>query len=426
MDTTEQSVPVTVSGNQNTKPKIGVVFFVLTIIISLIFGSLGGAAGAFYLLREPAGQKLLAMSGGQSVNQKVNLTEDSGIINVVQKDSPAVVSIVVSQDLNQIPGYGTNSFNDQDPFNFFFNGGSSQQQQPQSQTTPNVQEIAAGSGFFVSSDGLILTNKHVVSEADASYTVITSDGKTYDAKVVAQDPVEDLALVKISISGAQYLTFSDSSQIQTGQPVIAIGNSLGQYQNTVTSGIISGIGRSITAGGEDGSEDLSGVIQTDAAINPGNSGGPLLNIVGQVIGINTAIDQQGQLVGFAIPSNIAAKSVASYQKNGKIIHSFLGVRYVMITDAIAKQQNLQESYGALIVRGDTQMDFAVQPGSPADKAGLVENDIILEVNGTKVDDQNALSDLLQNFNPGDNVTLQVYHKGKIENLQVTLGSTPSS
>jgi serine protease Do len=405
--------------NPLPKAKIPSTLIIGIIIVSLISGGIGGAAGAFYLLREPAGQKLLA---GQVVNQKINLTDNSSIIDVVKKDSPAVVSIVVSQDLNKLPGYGTDP-NSQDPFNFFFSNGNSQHQtQP---TTPNVQEVAAGSGFFVSADGLILTNKHVVSDSTASYTVIISDGKTYDAKVMAEDPIEDLAIVKIDIKNASFLTFSDSSQIQIGQPVIAIGNSL-EYHNTVTSGIVSGIGRNITVGGADGSEDLSGVIQTDAAINPGNSGGPLLNIAGQVVGINTAIDQQGQLVGFSIPSNDVVKSLSSYQKNGKIIHSFLGVRYVMITDAIAKQENLPETSGALIVRGNTQMDFAVQPGSPADKAGLVENDIILKVNGSKVGEQNTLTDLLRNYNPGDIVTLQIYHKGKTEDVKVTLGSTPAN
>jgi serine protease Do len=271
---------------------------------------------------------------------------------------------------------------------------------------------------------LILTNKHVVSNTSASYTVITSDGKKYNAKVLAQDPANDLAIVKIDIQNAPFLKLSDSSQLQVGQHVIAIGNSLGQYQNTVTSGIISGIGRSITAGSDTGgSENLSGVIQTDAAINPGNSGGPLLNIEGTVVGINTAIDQQGQLVGFAIPANEIAKALASYQKNGKITSAFLGVRYIIITDDIATQQNLPRNYGALILRGQNMTDFAVAPGSPADKAGVVENDIILEINGQKIDQDHPLSSLVSDFSPGDTVTLRVYHKGNEEDVKVTLGES---
>lgn len=408
---------------EKKKPPTKAAYLIILVIISLIFGSIGGAGGAFYLLKTPQGQKLLANSG-LSAKQNVNIQESSAIIDLVKKDSPAVVSIVVSEDLSKIPGYGMNSYNN-DPFNFFFgtgtgNGGTDQQNSSQ----PNVQEVAAGSGFFVSADGLILTNKHVVSDSQASYTVITSDGKTYDAKVVAQDPVNDLAIVKIDVKNAPFLSLADSSKIQIGQQVVAIGNSLGQYQNTVTSGIVSGIGRSVTAGSDNGgSEDLSGVIQTDAAINPGNSGGPLLNLEGEVIGINTAIDQQGQLVGFAIPSNQVSKALTSFQKNGKIVRPFLGVRYLIITQSLASQQNLPEDHGALIVRGQNTTDFAVQPGSPADKAGLMENDIILAVNGQSVDENNPLSTLLQNYNVGDIVTLNIYHKGKTEDVKVTLGET---
>jgi serine protease Do len=398
----------------NTSPA-SVKIIIISIIIALVFGAIGGAAGAFLLLKQPFGQKFLGM--GQINNQKISVNEDSAVIEVVKQAGPAVVSIIISQDLNKIPGYGLSPFS-QDPFYNFFGGQS--QQQP---STPNVQEVGAGSGFFVSADGLILTNKHVVSDTTASYTVITSDGKKYDAQVLARDPVNDLAIVKIKIQNAPFLKFSGGGSLQVGQRVIAIGNSLGQYQNTVTTGIVSGIGRSITAGGNDGSENLSGVIQTDAAINPGNSGGPLLNISGQVIGINTAIDQQGQLVGFAIPAGEAGKALASFQKNGKITRPFLGVRYITLTADIAQQNNLPQDHGALIVRGQNITDFAVQPGSPADKAGLMENDIILQVNGQTVDENHLLSDLLQNFNPGDSVSLQVYHKGKTENINVTLSES---
>jgi len=415
---------------------LAVKIAVLAVILSLVFGAIGGAVGSFYFLRSTFGKKLLAGTPSLGLNRSVTFNEDSSTVDVVKQVSPAVVSIIISQDLSQIPGYGLNP-NSQDPFyNFFFNNG---QQSPQDNGNGSggnsssgnnyssgggLQEVGAGSGFFISADGLILTNKHVVSDTTASYTVITSDGKKYDAKVLAQDPTNDIALVKIDIKNAPFLKLADSSQLQVGQHVIAIGNSLGQYQNTVTSGIISGIGRSITAGSDTGgSEDLSGVIQTDAAINPGNSGGPLLNTQGQVVGINTAIDQQGQLVGFAIPANEIAKALASYQKNGKITSAFLGVRYIIITDDIATQQNLPRNYGALIVRGQNVTDFAVLPGSPADKAGLVENDIILQVNGTKVDQNHTLPSLLSNYNPGDTATLRVYHKGNEGDVKVTLGES---
>lgn len=400
----------------------GFKVIVIAIIFSLVFGGIGGALGSLYLLRSPQAKKLLPSLFAAELNQKITFNEDSSTVDVVKTASPAVVSIIISQDLNKIPGYGLNSYS-QDPFfNFLYGDGQSQQQAPQ-QSAPNVQEVGAGSGFFVSADGLILTNKHVVSNSQASYTVLTQDGKKYDAKVLAQDPVNDLAIVKIDIKNAPFLKLSDSAHLQVGQHVIAIGNSLGQYQNTVTSGIISGIGRSITAGSDTGSEDLSGVIQTDAAINPGNSGGPLLNLEGQVIGINTAIDQQGQLVGFAIPANEAAKSLASYGKNGKITGAFLGVRYIILTADIAKQNYLPRDFGALVVRGNSVTDFAVLPGSPADKAGLVENDIILEVNGTKVDQGHTLPSLLANYNPNDVITIKVYHKGQESDVKVTLSET---
>ncbi len=241
------------------------------------------------------------MTSEQIVNRQISGAESSDIINVVKKASPAVVSIVISQDIG-------NSF-----FNFFYNNGSNQSNTP---NTPNIQEVGAGSGFFVSADGLIVTNKHVVDTADGSYTVITNDGKSYPATVLTKDPVNDLAIIKIDIKDAPYLQISNSSSLQVGQQVIAIGNSLGQYQNTVTSGIISGIGRKIVAGDQQGSESLSNVIQTDAAINPGNSGGPLLDVSGDVIGINTAVDQQGQSVGFAIPANEINKDISSFQQNG--------------------------------------------------------------------------------------------------------------
>jgi len=380
-------------------------------LVSLIFGALGGAVGADLLLRLPQIQKYLPVGAqNQALEQKVTLTEDSAIIDVVNQASPAVVSIVISKDLNKTRTFGF------DPFAPFFGFG-----QQAGSSSPNVQQVGAGSGFFVSSDGLILTNKHVVSDEQASYTVVTNDGKRYDATVLSRDPINDLAIIKIDIKDAPYLKLADSSQLRIGQRVIAIGNSLGEYQNTVTTGIISGIGRSITAGSTDGSEQLSGVIQTDAAINPGNSGGPLLNTAGQVVGINTAIDEQGQLVGFALPAEDAAKALESFNKFGKITRPFLGVRYVMITADMAKNENLPKDSGALILRGRNMTDFAVIPGSPADKAGLVENDIILEVNGKKLDENNTLSNALKNSQVGDQVVLKIYHKGEEKTVNATLG-----
>ncbi len=260
----------------------------------------------------------------------------------------------------------------------------------------------------------------MVSDETASYTVITQDKKKYDAKVLARDPRSDLAIIKIETKDAPFLQLADSKNLQIGQKAVAIGYSLGQYQNTVTSGIISGIGRSITALGQEGAETLEGVIQTDAAINPGNSGGPLLNLAGQVVGINTAIDRQGQLVGFAIPSSDAQKALTAYQKNGKITRPFIGVRYIMLTKEIADKEKLPREYGALIIRGQQVTDFAVAPGSPADKAGLMENDIILEVDGIKLDGDKTLAGTIKDKQPGDTISLKIYQQGEEKEAKVTL------
>ncbi len=387
--------------------------FVVVIVLSLLFGSIGGSASTMFLIKN--GKLIGTDKTGILSSKKVTLQEDSAIIDVVKKSRPAVVSIVISKDLSKLPGYGMNPFGN-DFFSPIFGFPSS----GNNSGGPDVQQVGAGSGFFVSADGLILTNRHVVEDTSASYTVLTNDGKKYDATVLARDPVNDLAIVKIDIKDAAFLQLSDSSKLEVGQHVVAIGNALGEYQNSVTSGIVSGIGRSITAGGESGSESLEGVIQTDAAINPGNSGGPLLDLDGQVVGINTAVDQQGQLVGFAIPSNDAQKDLTSFQKNGKISRPMLGVRYIMITQALADSQKLPRSYGALVVRGEKVTDFSVLPGSPADKAGIVENDIILAVGGVKVDGENTLAKLLKPFNTGDEITLKIYHKGDEKTIKVKL------
>ena len=387
--------------------------FVSSIVIIGLFAGLAGG----YLGAGLQGRTKIGLPGqDQIVNQKVVIAEDSAIVDVVKKASPAVVSIIISKDLSKVPGFGTNPF-EFDPFAPFFGFG---QQRAPSQDTPNVQQVGAGSGFFVSSDGLILTNKHVVSDEQASYTVLTNDRKKYEATVLARDPVNDLAILKVDVQGAPTLELTDSSKLDIGQRVIAIGNSLGQYANTVTTGVVSGIGRSIVAASSGETEQLEGVIQTDAAINPGNSGGPLLNTVGQVIGINTAVDREGQLVGFAIPANDASHAIETFRKGGKITRPYLGVRYVMITESLADGEKLPRNYGALVARGQNMTDLAIIPGSPADKADLVENDIILECDGKKLEQDLTLSACVKGKQVGDEVTLTVYHRGEEKTVKVKL------
>jgi len=350
-------------------------------------------------------------------------SEEEQVVNLVQRSTPAVASIVLTQQLPVYERYRGNPFNDPAICQFFGQDFCNNFSVPQTrQNGTQEQQVGAGSGFFVQSDGLLLTNKHVVDRDDVSYTVVTNDGKKHTAKVLARDPVNDLALVKIDGSGYPVLSLGDSAQVKLGQTAVAIGNALGEFSNTVSKGIISGLSRSITAqGGVSGPENLSGLIQTDAAINPGNSGGPLLNLRGEVIGINTAVAGGAQNIGFALPINLGKGVVSQYQKNGKISYPFLGVRYMLITPEFAKQQNLGVDYGALIVRGQSAQDLAVVPGSPADKAGLRENDIILEVNGQKITPDNTLDKLITGLKVGDKVTMKVYSKGQTRNVAVTLG-----
>lgn len=384
----------------------------VVVLLSFLFG----IAGSFF------GSSLA--ENGFSINsvgdiRTVEVDENSAVVDVVKESSPAVVSIIISKDLNKIPGFSTSPF-DFGPFSFdpFF-------QNRNQDDSPNIQQIGGGSGFIITEDGLIMTNKHVVEDTTATYTVLMNDGKKYDATVLSRDPVNDIALVKIDGKNLPTLPLGDSSDLDIGQKVIAIGNSLGQYQNTVTTGVVSGIGRTITAsGGTSGSEQLEGVIQTDAAINPGNSGGPLLDIGGSVIGINTAIDSQGQLVGFAIPVNDAKKDWESFKKFGKIVKPFLGVRYVMINQTIKEENDLNVDYGALIVSSGTLANPAVVPGSAADNAGLREGDIILEINGTRVDNEHSLAGILKNFNPGDQVNMKILSRGgETKDITVTLGES---
>jgi S1-C subfamily serine protease len=355
---------------------------------------------------------------GKYVSQ---ISYEQAIIDSVKEDTSSVVSIVISKNLpvyeqqfvdpfGGLPGFGS-------PFDF---------QVPQYvQKGTQYQEVGAGSGFIVSSNGLVLTNKHVVSDAQADYTVITNDGKKYSAKVLALDPVQDLAVIKIQSNNTfPAITIGDSSGIQIGQGAIAIGNALGQFSNTVSVGVVSGLGRSISAseqGNSGFSENLEGIIQTDAAINPGNSGGPLINLKGEVIGINTAMANGAQSIGFAIPINIAKKDISQIIATNKIVYPFLGVRYLLVDDTVKQKYKLSVDYGALVLKGPNG-EPAVTAGSAAEKAGLKENDVILEFNGEKITTDNSMEKIIQKYNPGDKVILKVLRGGKEINVDITLGS----
>ncbi len=413
---------------QNFKKSI-IAVLAVSIILSSFFGAVAGfwagravnsnfSLAGFFGLNPPQNNKTIAQAGGN--NQTiVAVNEESAVIDAVDKESPAVVSIIVSKDLPVIERYYQDT-----PGNSFFDQffGSLPQYR---QNGTEKQEVGGGSGFLVSSDGYILTNKHVVADEAADYTVLMNNKKKFEAKVLARDPVNDIAVLKIEPTAETksfpYAEMGDSTNLKVGQSVIAIGNSLGEFSNTVSTGVISGLSRSIQAGGYGlGSEQLTGVIQTDASINPGNSGGPLLNLSGQVIGMNTAMAQGAQNIGFTIPVNELKGIYESVKENGRIVRPWIGVRYVMLDADIAKENNLSIDYGALIVRGAARTDLAVIPGSPADKAGLVENDIILEVDGQKIDSTNTLAKAISLHKPGDEVSLKISHQGSEKTVKVTL------
>ena len=282
----------------------------------------------------------------------------------------------------------------------------------------------AGSGIIISKDGYILTNKHVVSGSD-QLSVVASDGTVYDtAHVVGTDPLNDLAFVKLD--GVRNLTpavLGDSSSVRIGQNVVAIGNSLGQYQNTVTSGIISGTGRPVSASDGNSVEDLTDLIQTDAAINPGNSGGPLVNLSGQVIGINTAVAQNAQSIGFSIPINSAKGIIKNLEKTGKVERGYLGVNYITITPEVAKRYDLSVKKGAYVYSDNGS---AVISGSPADKAGVKNKDIIIKVGDIEVGQQGSLGSLISEYGTGEAVPLTVLRGGKAVTITVTLEPYSSS
>lgn len=275
--------------------------------------------------------------------------------------------------------------------------------------------------FFASADGLVVTNKHVVSDEAATYTVVVNGGKEYEAKVLGKDPNNDIAILKVEGTDFPVLPLGDSDAIKVGQIAIAIGNPLGEFANSVSRGIVSGVQRDVTAGSGFGQEErLTNIIQTDAAINPGNSGGPLFNINGQVIGVNVAVAQGAENIGFALPINDVKRIIEQVKTLGRIATPYIGVRHILLTEESAKQLELPYSYGALVLRGQNITDFAVIPGSPGDKAGLVENDIILEINGKKIDQNNTLSKIISQYNVGEELTLLVWHKGDTKEVKLTL------
>ncbi|OYX44208.1 hypothetical protein B7Y94_00150 [Candidatus Saccharibacteria bacterium 32-49-12] len=375
----------------NRRKNISIVVVGLLVLVWLIVGA--GFLGAWLSSKDDGGTG--PVDPGFDGNTVVT-DEEADLASLVKKVSPSVVSIMTTQTAGQ--GY-------------------------------SQQELeGAGTGIIISSDGYVLTNKHVVSSAQ-SVQVVASNGTRYEnVKLVGSDPLNDIAFLKIQgVSDLPAATLGDSGTVRVGQGVITIGNSLGQYQNTVTSGIISGLGRPVTAASDKlGSqvESLTDLLQTDAAINPGNSGGPLINMAGQVIGINTAIVSDAQSIGFAIPINAAKGLIRGVLKDGTIQKAYLGVQYVAITPDVRVGLELDQQQGALVQSG--RSGSAVVSGGPADKAGVKDGDIITKVNGKVVGEQGGLGSLVAEFLPGEEIELTLVRDGRSQTVKLTLGAYPTS
>lgn len=352
---------------------------------------LSGVSATFSILSYQKASTPLTILGSGADGNSVNFVEGS-VADIVNKVSQSVVSIVTSTKTTSYFG--------------------------QSYTGS-----AAGTGIIVTSDGYVLTNKHVIEDA-TKINVVLDDGTTYeDVKVAAVDPLNDVAFLKIpDVDGLQAATLGDSKTVTVGQQVIAIGNALGQYQNSVTSGIVSGTGRSLTATDSTGSmsETLSDMIQTDAAINSGNSGGPLINAAGEVIGVNTATGSGVENIGFAIPIASIKGMLAQLIESGEAARSYVGVYSVEITPDVAKEYNLPVSAGAYLY--NSAKYSAIIKDSPADKAGLKDKDIITAINGVKIGSAGSLSTLIGEYKPGDIVQLTVIRDGNEIAVNVTLGA----
>lgn len=355
----------------------------------LALGVIGSAATLIKHFSTTTGESSLINEPSQDGNIG-GTAEENSIADIAEKVSPSVVSIVTSAQVRSF--YGTTS------------------------------SEGAGTGIIVSKDGYIMTNNHVIDGAE-TVSVVDYEGRMYESvKVLGRDPLNDVAFLKVQ-SGNEFTpaVIGNSSTLRVGQQVVAIGNALGQYSNTVTSGIISGTGRPVTASsGRGDAESLTDLIQTDASINSGNSGGPLINLAGQVIGINTAVATNANGIGFAIPVNATKGMLEGVLENGTVSRAVLGVNYLSITPEVAREQKLTTTSGALVY--SSRGTDAVVPGGAADKAGLRSGDIITKIDTHTIGRQGGLSSVIGLYKPGDTATITYIRDGAERTTQVKFGA----
>lgn len=326
----------------------------------------------------------------KSLETRTIVQEENAIIQVVEKVSPSVVAI----------GATSRVFNPFDPFSI-----------------PRKQSSTIGTGFVVSDKGIIVTNRHVVEDPDTIYNIVTKDGKKFEIKKIYRDPILDFAVVQIEGDQLPALELGDSSKLKVGQLAIVIGNALGRFTNSVTTGVVSGLGRKVVAGDpfSGSAESLDDLIQTDAAINPGNSGGPVLNSAGQVVGVAVATTEGAENIGFAIPINSVKKFVDEFIQRGTISRPFLGIRYRFIAKDVAILNDVPQ--GAFVQE--------VVAGSAASKAGVQEGDIITQVDGQSVDSENKISEAIASKKMGDSMTLVLWKDNQERTVTATLQELPN-